>query len=104
MMMLRNVPAYAACTAFNKLEAENRLSKHDDMTVSKQASEVAELCLYLGEEATIGITSRPWYRHNNLWPRIQEESNSSHLQLPRILTCAVEVAKSRHCLSSRRRL
>ena len=33
MMMLRNVPAYAACTAFNKLEAENRLSKHDDMTV-----------------------------------------------------------------------
>lgn len=71
---------------------------------SKQASEVAELCLYLGEEATIGITSRPWYRHNNLWRRIQEESNSSHLQLPRILTCAVEVAKSRHCLSSQRRL
>ncbi|KAF3601709.1 hypothetical protein F2Q69_00034732 [Brassica cretica] len=35
MMMLRNVSAYAACTAFNKLEAENRLSKHDDMTVVK---------------------------------------------------------------------
>ncbi|KAF2616637.1 hypothetical protein F2Q68_00038841 [Brassica cretica] len=34
MMMLRNVSAYAACTAFNKFEAENRLSKHDDMTVS----------------------------------------------------------------------
>ena len=33
MMMLRNVPAYAACTAFNNLEAENRLSKHDDITV-----------------------------------------------------------------------
>ncbi|KAF3609000.1 hypothetical protein DY000_02049160 [Brassica cretica] len=96
MMMLRNVPAYAACTAFNKLEAENRRSKHDDMTVraylcgEEQTSEIAEICLYLGEEATIGITSRPWYRHNNLWPRIQEESKSSHLQLPRILTCAVE--------------
>ena len=33
MMMLRNVPDYAACTDFNKLEAENRLSKHADMTV-----------------------------------------------------------------------